>query len=258
MKVVSALLISAVFTLGLSSRARWPRFTIEAFPSRARRYAALLLLAATLAFTVFLPLLTFERPSADTDLGDLAFPALFLGHAVIAAFLIGWWLLGGRRPLGAFLHLRPTNLGRNLRLGLGAGIGAWAVTMVAMIVVGSLASQAVGMGAPDPDLPGVVRSIVDLSLGKRLMLIASAMIVEEAFFRSFLQSRCGLVVSSLMFTFGHSGYGLPLMLVGVFVVSIVLGWMFQTTDNVLPCMIAHGVFDGVQLLIVLPILVGAS
>jgi membrane protease YdiL (CAAX protease family) len=149
-------------------------------------------------------------------------------------------------------------VGRYLGLGLGAGLLGWAITLAVMIVVGSAA----GLIKPAPEttaeVPDVVRSIVDLSLVKRVGLIFSAMIVEEAFFRSFLQTRSGLLVSSLLFAASHSSYGLPLMLIGVFSVSIVLGLLYRSTNNVLPCMIAHGVFDGLQLLFILPMLVGGS
>ena len=80
---------------------------------------------------------------------------------------------------------------------------------------------------------------------------------SQAFFRSFLQARTGLVLSSLLFAASHASYGLPLMLVGVFTVSTVLGAVFRATRDALPCMVAHAVFDGVQLFLILPAVIDA-
>jgi hypothetical protein len=48
------------------------------------------------------------------------------------------------------------------------------------------------------------------------------------------------------------------MLIGVLTVSLVLGVLLRAADDVLPCMVAHAVFDGVQLLVVLPAVVGGA
>jgi hypothetical protein len=48
------------------------------------------------------------------------------------------------------------------------------------------------------------------------------------------------------------------MLIGVFVVSIVLGIVFELRRNVVPCMIAHAVFDAIQLFLILPLVVRAT
>ena len=76
--------------------------------------------------------------------------------------------------------------------------------------------------------------------------------VEEAFFRGFLQPRFGLVVSSILFALSHFNYGLPFLIVGVFTISLVIGLTLTRSGDLLPCIIAHGIFDSVQLFIVLP------
>jgi membrane protease YdiL (CAAX protease family) len=45
--------------------------------------------------------------------------------------------------------------------------------------------------------------------------VLSAMTVEEAFFRSFLQKRIGLIASTILFALAHFTYGNPLLLIGV-------------------------------------------
>jgi membrane protease YdiL (CAAX protease family) len=78
------------------------------------------------------------------------------------------------------------------------------------------------------------------------------MTVEEGFFRAFLQTRIGWIPSSILFALGHAGYGLPMMLFSVFVISLVIGWSLRRTGRLLPCIVAHGVFDAIQLLIIMP------
>jgi membrane protease YdiL (CAAX protease family) len=261
---VLALPLSAVVTLVLLRRASWPRLVVEPFPNPLRRRAALALLVVVLALASFAPLIAFEvvRPEAES-LGDIGFSSLFLGHALLAAFLLLWWVLAGRPRPADFLHLRiePGQFMTDLQLGAAGGAAAWAVTMAVMAIVGT------AVGAIEPEvvepaargeIPEVVRWIVDRSAFQRSLLILSAAVVEEAFFRSFLQTRCGIVVSSLFFMASHGSYGLPLMLVGVFTVSVVLGWIFRARNNVLPCMVAHGVFDAVQLFLILPAVVSAG
>jgi membrane protease YdiL (CAAX protease family) len=78
------------------------------------------------------------------------------------------------------------------------------------------------------------------------------MTVEEAFFRSFLQKRIGLIASTILFALAHFTYGNPLLLIGVTVISLVIGITFHRTKNVLPGVIAHGVFDAIQLFVIVP------
>jgi membrane protease YdiL (CAAX protease family) len=256
-----ALPLSAVVTLFLIRRDTWPCFAVERFPTPFRRHFAIALLILVLGLTSFAPLIAFDSADPPQDFTGVGFSSLFLGHALLASFLLLWWMLAGRPPSTEYLHLRiaPNHLVAELQLGAAGGAAAWAVTMTVMALVGT----AVGGLEPSAletsgqnQIPHVVRWIVELSVPERLILILSAAVVEEGFFRSFLQVRCGILLSSLFFMASHATYGLPLMLVGVFTVSVVLGWIFRARDNVLPCMVAHGVFDAVQLFLILPAVVG--
>ena len=78
------------------------------------------------------------------------------------------------------------------------------------------------------------------------------MTVEEFFFRSFLQKRIGLVASTILFALAHFTYGNPMMLIGVTMISLVIAVTFYRTRNVVPGIIAHGVFDAIQLFVIVP------
>lgn len=253
MSLFGALLVSAVLVAGLTSRAAWPRFVMETFPGPLRRLAACAVLTVTLAITAILPLSRIGQPAPVIDLESLSVPELFLGHAILATCLLAWWALAGFRPLPAFLHLHLHDPRRQLREGVGAGLGGWVITMFVMTVVGLLFG--IGRdaaGGVKPEVPEMVRAIVGLSVPTKIALVCSAGFFEELFFRSFLQARTGLLLSTALFAASHASYGMPFMLVGVFTVSVVLGRVFERRGDVVPCMVAHAVFDAIQLFVVLP------
>ena len=57
------------------------------------------------------------------------------------------------------------------------------------------------------------------------------------------------------FALSHGGYGLPTLTAAVFAVSLAIGWALRKRGNLVPCIVAHGIFDAVQLLVVMPIAV---
>jgi len=256
---LAALLLSSAIVLVLVRSRRSPRIAIEAFPSASRRAFALALLILTLAVACFGPLLQYPESDPNAALPDVPFGALFLGHGLLVVFLVVWWLLAGRPALSGYLHASFANVRDAFRLGAAAGVAGWAVTMVTMAIVGTFAVTVEPTVLPaGGEIPPVVRTIVDLAWYQRLLLVVSAGVVEEAFFRSFLQTRSGLLLSSVLFTTSHMNYGLPLMLVGVLAVSIVFGLVFRARRDVLPCMVAHSVFDGIQLFLILPAVVAGG
>lgn len=261
MSLLGALIVSAVLTAGLTSRVAWPRLVVEEFPGPIRRLLAFAVLSFTLAITAILPLSRIGHPAPAIDLAQMSTPELFLGHAILAIALLSWWALAGFRPLSSFLHLRLDRPRQQLRTGVKAGIGGWLITMIAMTLIGALfgVGRDVASGSVKPEVPEMVRAIVGLSVVTRIVLVCSAGFFEELFFRSFLQARGGLVLSTLLFTASHASYGMPFMLVGVFVVSIVLGRTFEKNRaDVVPCMIAHAVFDAIQLFVILPLVVAGE
>jgi membrane protease YdiL (CAAX protease family) len=58
---------------------------------------------------------------------------------------------------------------------------------------------------------------------------------------------CGL------FALAYSGLGQPLLLIGVALISLIIGFTFYRTKNLIPGIIAHGIFDAVQLFVLIPI-----
>ena len=92
-----------------------------------------------------------------------------------------------------------------------------------------------------------------LPLWKKGTIVFSAMTIEEAFFRGWLQKRVGLIVSTILFSLAHSGLGQPLLLIGVAIISLIIGFTFYRTRNLIPGIIAHGIFDAIQLFVIIPV-----
>jgi membrane protease YdiL (CAAX protease family) len=127
----------------------------------------------------------------------------------------------------------------------------WVLTVLATAGVGVLVRDTPMVPAPT-EIPEVMLWLARLPFSYKLLVIAIAMTVEEGFFRAFLQTRIGWIPSSVLFALGHAGYGLPMMLFSVFVISLVIGWELRRRGRLLPCIVAHGVFDAIQLLIIMP------
>ncbi len=100
--------------------------------------------------------------------------------------------------------------------------------------------------------PEMVTFIVSQSVAVRAGAAISAGLVEETFFRGFLQPRLGIAFSSALFILAHFSYGEPFMLVGVALLSVVYGLLARARGNVWAAVAAHAVFDAVQLLVVVP------
>ncbi|HEY4588628.1 MAG TPA: CPBP family intramembrane glutamic endopeptidase, partial [Thermoanaerobaculia bacterium] len=80
----------------------------------------------------------------------------------------------------------------------------------------------------------------------------SAGVVEEGFFRGFLQPRVGIVMSTCLFVLAHFSYGQPFMLIGITLLSLIYAYLVRWRQTIWPAIAAHALFDGVQLLVVVP------
>ena len=238
----------------VSLNERYNLLSCDRFPTNAHKWAAyawLGLFMAGLAFVVTHAALT---PATVAQLKELPFYALFQMHAVLVFFLVGWWFFSGRPPLREFLQIRHERPAEVVAIGLSVGVGGWIITIVMAMLIGLLL-QATGAFDKPPEPPAMIGWMANLALWKKALIILSAMTVEEFFFRSFLQKRVGVIASTILFALAHFTYGNPLMLIGVTVISLVIAITFYRTKNVVPGIIAHGVFDAIQLFVIVPIAV---
>ena len=192
-----------------------------------------------------------KNPARASDLARTPFYALFSLHAILIMFLIGWWLATSRPPLHEFLNIQRGNQGQAVLTGLAVGVGGWIFTIVVGVAIAALLSAAGLIDNPKPS--PVIGFMASMSWWKKAILVLSAMTVEEAFFRAWLQKRIGLIASTTLFALAHFTLGQPLLLIGIAVISLVIGFTFYRTKNVVPGVVAHGVFDAVQLFVIIPI-----
>lgn len=193
-----------------------------------------------------------ERHVTAAEIARTPFWQVFVLHALLIVFLFGWWLLTGRPRLSTYLNLHKSEPVPTALTGVAVGVGGWALTIAMAIVIGAVLVSlklAPENLKPSPMIPWLAgQPIVN-----KMLVVLAAMTVEEAFFRGWLQKRVGLVFSTALFALAHAGYGQPIMLIGVTIVSLVIGFTFYRTKNLWPCIIAHGIFDAIQIFVIVPV-----
>jgi membrane protease YdiL (CAAX protease family) len=225
-----------------------------------RRALALALVTGILWVGVFAPLGNIGL-SLEPDLSRINTLQLFLLHALLVATVVVWFLLGyagtgTSEPLGrqflAQLGLVAPSVPREIGLGVVLGIGAWVVVLG---VIFAFAAALVAMGGEDAlpkQPPALIPWIAALPIVIRILISLSAGVVEETFFRGFLQPRIGVPLSTAFFVLAHFSYGQPFMLVGITLLSLIYGYLVRWRQNIWPAIAAHTLFDAVQLLVVVP------
>ena len=222
------------------------------FPSPAAKYFAYAWLGFFLILLGVLVTGSAQNPARARDLANAPFYSLFMLHAILVVFLIGWWFAAGRPSLVDYLNFQRGRNGEAVMIGIAVGVAGWIITIGAAFMV-AVILRATGLLPEDPKPSPMIGFMAALPVWKKLLIISSAMTVEEFFFRSWLQKRTGLIASTALFALAHFTLGQPLLLIGVTVISLVIGFTFYRTKNVLPGIVAHGVFDAIQLFVIIPI-----
>jgi membrane protease YdiL (CAAX protease family) len=243
------------------------------FRELARRIAGIGLVALCFYVGVFAALGSIGR-QGEVDLDRLQSWQLFTLHGLFVLTLVGWWAAGyltaAASPAsvpgaGAFdrpaprwrsfaeqLGLVAPNLRGELALGAVAGFGAW-LAVICGVVLFALALTAISGEELLPQAPpAVIPWLAAQPVLLRLAIAASAGIVEETFFRGFLQPRIGIALTTLFFALAHLSYDQPIMLVGVTLLSLLYGLLTRWRQSIWPAIVAHFLFDAIQLLVVIP------
>ncbi|MGH9398856.1 MAG: CPBP family intramembrane glutamic endopeptidase [Thermoanaerobaculia bacterium] len=229
-------------------------FDADGFVTPGRRAAAFVLLALVLLLTVAVPF-AGGLAGGGPDASRLNLVSLFAVQGILLAFLACYFALSGHRSPSQFLKLASPRPVADFASGLLIGSFGWLVTLLGAAAVMAfwlaLRGQILAPRAAS-GVPSTILWILAQPLWARLAIVVSAMVVEELFFRSFLQTRVGPLAATLMFTAAHGVYGQPLLLVGILVISTVMSVTFARYGNVLPCIAAHGAFDAIQMFVVIP------
>jgi membrane protease YdiL (CAAX protease family) len=244
--------IAIVYIAMIVMNERYRLFSIDHFSSLLTKILAYLWLAILMFVLVILITGSSMHIPTANELARVPFYSLFALHGILVVFLAGWWLLTGRPRIGEFLNIPRHGNGRAILIGFAVGVGGWIVTISVALVIGLLLTAA-GLIPKHPQVSPMVAWMAALPLWKKAVIVMSAMTIEEAFFRGWLQKRIGVIASTVLFALAHSGLGQPLLLIGVSLISLVIGFTFYRTKNLIPGIIAHGIFDAVQLFVIIPI-----
>jgi membrane protease YdiL (CAAX protease family) len=157
----------------------------------------------------------------------------------------------GRQFLTQFGYLAP-DIPREIGLGVLLGIGAWVAVLMALMVIAGAIWALGGENAVPKSPPALIPLIAGLPVAVRFLVSLSAGVVEESFFRGFLQPRIGILFSTGFFVLAHLSYGQPFMLIGIAMLSLIYAFLVKWRQSLWSAMAAHALFDGVQLLVVVP------
>lgn len=223
-----------------------------------RRGLAFLVMTGILYVGVFASLGTIGR-EAELDPTDTPTPLLFALHALLVVAAVAWYLLGylgsSLGPRARFrdqLGLTGESLPREVGIGLVVGVAAWVVVLGAALVLGLVLTELVGEEALPQEPPAAIVWIAGLPVLARAAVSVSAGVVEELFFRGLLQPRMGILLSTLLFALAHASYQQPFLLFGVTLLSLIYAVLVRWRRSVVAAMVAHTLFDAVQLLVVIP------
>ena len=244
--------IALVYILMIVMNERYRLFSGDHFSSELTKILAYVWLALLLFGLATLIVGSSLKTPTAKELAHVPFYSLFALHGILIVFLAGWWLLTRRPPLGQFFNIPRRGNGDAVLIGFAVGVGGWIFTISVALVIGLLLSAS-GLLPKNPQPSPMVAWMAALPLWKKGVIVLSAMTVEEAFFRGWLQKRVGVIASTALFALAHSGLGQPLLLIGVAVISLIIGVTFYRTKNLIPGIIAHGIFDAVQLFVVIPV-----
>ncbi len=142
----------------------------------------------------------------------------------------------------AFYYAKPKELGfkeTNLVLDAIYALLFLSLMLVVTIVIGAV-GNAFGMKGDMEKVSEVIQNSVPEYL---ITTVLIGSIVEEIFFRGFLQPKIGIIPSSVLFGYMHVGYGSITEIVAATLLGILLGILYEKRKTIYAPIMAHLAFN---------------
>ena len=260
LRVLGPLGLALVATIAVDQLGKARTLDPPGFADPRRRGLSLALLGVVLYLAVFSALGQIGL-GLEPDLSAIRLPDLFALHLILLLG-VGAWLglaFGGRTGASSLPRTMAGQVGlvarrplREIMIGLGCGLLTWPLLLV---VVGSTVMIVFALGGSEvlpTEPPPLIVWIAALPVPAKLAIALSAGLVEELFFRGFLQPRVGVALSTLLFALAHLSYDQPFMLVGITLLSLFFAALVVWRQNIWAAVAAHFLFDATQLLFIIP------
>ena len=101
----------------------------------------------------------------------------------------------------------------------------------------------------EQDLAKVPAIIEQIQLSEILVIVLVGSIVEEIFFRGYLQRKTNLLFASFMFSYFHIIYGSISEMVGAFFLGMILGIAFEKRKNLFVPVFAHVFYNIITIML---------
>ncbi len=146
----------------------------------------------------------------------------------------------------AFYYAKPKELGfrkTDLVLDTIYALLFLSLMLIVTIIIGAVGS-AFGMKADMEKVSEVIQKSVPEYL---IITVLIGSIVEEIFFRGFLQPKIGLIPAAVLFGYMHVGYGSITEIVAATLLGILLGILYEKRKTIYSPIIAHLAFNFIMI-----------
>ncbi|MFA5764342.1 MAG: CPBP family glutamic-type intramembrane protease [archaeon] len=108
----------------------------------------------------------------------------------------------------------------------------------------SLFQGVTGIAINDMDkVDSIITEEITTNLTNFLIVLAIGLFAEEFFFRAFLVKKTGPIISTIIFSIFHIGYGSISEIIGVFFLGLILAYWFTKHKSIVQNYIGHVLYD---------------
>lgn len=215
-------------------------------PDSAMDWSGLTIVLAVLGFVI--PTAFLDSQPAEITANNATQLTTGLLQNLVAFVLIAYVAVGyrnyrtGEEATARLGIQRPTPT--QIRFGLLGVFAAFVAATVGGILTDTFQPDKVD--ALNNSMESLVSGVTNPAVA--IILALATGIGEEIFFRGALQPRLGMVLTSILFVFLHAQYGFTWILLGLFLVSMVFGWLAKN-HGTMAAVVAHVTYNLVAVIL---------